>query len=213
MYQMRIRTIKPEFWKSEEISTLSNEAKLLAIGILNYADDEGYFNANYALIKAELFPLNEVKNIEKLLSELIKINYIEIRQHENTKSYGRVVKFNEHQRVNRPYASKIKDLFEFTEHSLNAHGIITEHSLQERKGKERKGITLESLNLEDLLNWIKENNLDEKKVQDELMVFKDKCIAKGYKYSDYAKAFQLWIRNEKYGNGINKFKKSTKEVL
>lgn len=135
---MRIRTIKPDFWKSEDIATLSSEAKLLALGLLNYADDEGYFNANHALIKSELFPLSEIKNLEKLLIELSQIGYIEVRKHQNGKSYGKVMKFEEHQRVNRPYASKIKELFEFTECSLNVHGAFMERSPQERKGREKE---------------------------------------------------------------------------
>ena len=43
---MRIRTLKPEFWSHPVISRQSDAAKLLAIGLLNYADDEGYFYAD-----------------------------------------------------------------------------------------------------------------------------------------------------------------------
>ncbi|HBS0572930.1 TPA: DnaT-like ssDNA-binding domain-containing protein, partial [Klebsiella pneumoniae] len=46
----RIRTIKPEFWTDEDMAEVSEPACLLAIGLLNYADDEGYFNANPKLI-------------------------------------------------------------------------------------------------------------------------------------------------------------------
>ncbi|GAB0505006.1 hypothetical protein KU15F69_18860 [Escherichia coli] len=55
----RIRTIKPEFWTDEDMAELSEPACLLAIGLLNYADDEGYFNANPKLIKAAVFPIRE----------------------------------------------------------------------------------------------------------------------------------------------------------
>ena len=36
----RIRTIKPEFWRDEDLSGLPAETALLAIGLLNHADDE-----------------------------------------------------------------------------------------------------------------------------------------------------------------------------
>nr|MBF6067360.1 primosomal protein [Klebsiella pneumoniae] len=36
----RIRTIKPEFWTDEDMAEVSEPACLLAIGLLNYADDE-----------------------------------------------------------------------------------------------------------------------------------------------------------------------------
>ncbi|STW12989.1 primosomal protein I [Klebsiella pneumoniae subsp. rhinoscleromatis] len=55
----RIRTIKPEFWTDEDMAEVSEPACLLAIGLLNYADDEGYFNANPKLIKAAVFPIRE----------------------------------------------------------------------------------------------------------------------------------------------------------
>jgi len=38
---MRIRSIKPEFWKSETVAALSPLARLLFIGLWNYADREG----------------------------------------------------------------------------------------------------------------------------------------------------------------------------
>lgn len=55
----RIRTIKPTFWTDEDMAEISESACLLAIGLLNYADDEGYFNANPKLIKAAVFPIRE----------------------------------------------------------------------------------------------------------------------------------------------------------
>lgn len=53
---MRIRTLKPEFWAHETLSRLPHFTRLMAIGLLNLADDEGYFYANPILIRAALFP-------------------------------------------------------------------------------------------------------------------------------------------------------------
>ena len=55
----RIRTIKPEFWAHEDLSELPEATHMLAAALLNYADDEGYFNANPMLIKAACSPLRE----------------------------------------------------------------------------------------------------------------------------------------------------------
>ena len=55
----RIRTVKPEFWTNEALSASSAETHLLAAALLNYADDEGYFNANPGLVKAACSPLRE----------------------------------------------------------------------------------------------------------------------------------------------------------
>lgn len=132
---MRIRTIKPAFWKNEELASVSSDACLLAIGLLNYADDEGYFNANPALIKADIFPIRELSaTIPELLSELSKHKYIELFTGSDNKNYGKVTKFVEHQYINRPTPSKIKELFLIPNNSLIPHGDVT--AGRERKGKE-----------------------------------------------------------------------------
>lgn len=137
----RIRTIKPEFWKDEELSALPEITHMFAAALLNYADDEGYFNANPALIKAELFPLREPsRNIHGMLSELSNIGYIKLYAGPKGKTFGHVVNFEVHQKVNRPSASKIKGLIDFTESSLNPHEHLTAGKEQGTgKGREGKG--------------------------------------------------------------------------
>lgn len=137
----RIRTIKPEFWKHEILSELPEPTHMLAAALLNYADDEGYFNANPNLIKAECSPLREPSvSIQCSLSELSRIGYIEVSGGTDGRSYGRIVKFSEHQKVNRPNPSKIKHLAKFSESSVSPHGSITEDSLPEKeKEKEKEG--------------------------------------------------------------------------
>ena len=130
---MRIRTLKPEFWSSEDIAALTEPAMLLAIGLLNYADDEGYFNANPALIKAALFPLREPSvSIHGALSECSNVGYIEVRKTADGRKLGKIVKFGNHQSINRPSKSKIKELFEACERSVRTHGALTEDSRQEQ---------------------------------------------------------------------------------
>jgi hypothetical protein len=132
---MRIRTIKPGFWKNEELSSVSSDACLLAIGLLNYADDEGYFNANPALIKADIFPLREISgSIPTLLRELSNINYIELFSTSDNKNFGFVKTFSEHQYINRPTPSKIKGLELLPHNSVSAPGAVS--AGKEGKGKE-----------------------------------------------------------------------------
>jgi hypothetical protein len=134
----RIRTIKPEFTQDEELSALSAETHLLAAGLLCYSDDDGYFNGNHGLVKAAVFPLRETSlNIHDMLAQLARIGFIRLGTAADGKHYGQVVKFNEHQRVNRPTPSKIKRLAIQWQESVNTHGALTEDSLG--KGKEGKG--------------------------------------------------------------------------
>lgn len=107
---MRIRTIKPEFWRSESLAGLPDFTLLVAIGLLNYADDDGYFNANTALIKADLFPLrDECSSIPVAITELSNRHYIELFEGADSRIYGRVVNFEKHQVINKHKPSKIKE--------------------------------------------------------------------------------------------------------
>ncbi|MEJ1357882.1 MAG: hypothetical protein RPU12_14790 [Candidatus Sedimenticola sp. (ex Thyasira tokunagai)] len=132
----RIRTIKPEFWQDEDLAELQDVVQLLAIGLLNHADDEGYFKAHSMLIKAVIFPLRVSSlNIQGMLTELSNIDYIRLFTGSDGKEYGLVTNFKKHQVVNRPTPSKIKELEDVTEGSLSAHGGLT--AGREGKGRER----------------------------------------------------------------------------
>jgi len=113
----RIRTIKPEFWRNEALSSVSAEAALLAVGLLNHADDEGFFSANPKLVEADVFPLRELSSTTTvLLQELENIGYIALLDGRDGKKYGWIRKFGKHQVVNKKQPSKIKPLCELPEH-------------------------------------------------------------------------------------------------
>jgi hypothetical protein len=135
----RIRTIKPEFWSDEKLATVSEATLLVAIGLLNLADDEGYFNANPKLIDAFIFPLRESSmSTHGAISELTNIGYIEVfKCLKNEKEIGLVKNFLTHQVISRPTASKLAPIVDLTSSSLNNHGVITDNSPTERKGKEQ----------------------------------------------------------------------------
>lgn len=107
----RIRTIKPDFWRDESLAMVSPEACLLAIGLLNHCDDEGYFNANPKLVESDIFPLRELsKKTTVLIQELCTIGYLELFQGKDGKTYGHVKNFEKHQVINKKTPSKIKHL-------------------------------------------------------------------------------------------------------
>lgn len=131
----RIRTIKPEFFTHDALSALPEVTHYgMAAGLLTYADDEGYFNANPALIKAALFPIREPSvSIHDMLTQLAEAGFIEVLPGKDGRTYGRIVNFLEHQRVNRPTPSKIKRLIA----KGASHTQITDDSPPEGKGKEQ----------------------------------------------------------------------------
>jgi hypothetical protein len=134
----RIRTVKPEFWANEALSAQPEPTHLLAGALLNYADDEGFFNANIGLIKAACSPLREPSvSIQESLTRLSAIDFLRLGSTPDGRRWGFVVKFTEHQRVNRPTPSKIRDLPIEWDDSETTHGALTEPSLPEGKGKEQ----------------------------------------------------------------------------
>lgn len=132
----RIRTIKPTFWTDEDMAEVSEAACLLAIGLLNYADDEGYFNANPKLIKAAVFPLREPSgSIPVLLQELSNCGYIRLFSAQNGKRFGLIINFTKHQVINKKTISKIKEMDLIPEDYGSDTGELPPG--REGKGKER----------------------------------------------------------------------------
>ena len=138
---MRIRTIKPEFWSSETMASLSDAAKLLAIGLLNYCDDEGYFSCNPVLIRSALMPFADDSSIaRRLLVDLSRIGYIKLgKRSDDGRSVGWVVNFLIHQRIDRPKASEIKGFFTLDDASTTPRRLID----GEGKGMEGNGRGME----------------------------------------------------------------------
>lgn len=137
---MRIRTIKPEFWMHEGLCRCSEFTRLLAIALLNWSDDEGYFMANPILIRGQLFPfLDDSKMIPRSLQDLSNVGWIRLGKDDQNRDVGMVVNFAKHQRVDKPKPSEIKGSIEFQEQSKNHTRIIQDASKEERKGKEGNG--------------------------------------------------------------------------
>lgn len=145
---MRIRTIKPEFWQNRELAELPALTRLMALALLNWADDEGWFKADPALIRGSLFPFEEDSGpIQVALRELSRIEFIRVVEVTKHGPLGHVVNFRKHQRINKPQPSRLALPDVFTNHSGNATGIVTEASrwegeqgrgMEEEQGREGK---------------------------------------------------------------------------
>src|SRR5262249_22069351 len=104
---MRIRTIKPQFWVHRMHRNLSHFEALVALALLNYADDDGRFIADSEGIKALCFPFREttIEEIERALLKLNSIDWIVLYPSVVDRQpcrLGAIVTFRRHQNVNRP---------------------------------------------------------------------------------------------------------------
>jgi hypothetical protein len=101
----RIRSIKPEFWTDEKIVKLSPLARLLFIGLWNFADDEGRMKFSPVTIKLQILPL-ETSALSEEFGELRREGLIITYEAEGSQ-YLQVTNFSEHQKVDKRTPSKL----------------------------------------------------------------------------------------------------------
>lgn len=101
----RIRTIKPEFWDDEKLSTLPYGCRLLFIGMWNFSDDAGFIRSTEKFIKAKIFPYDDdlrISEIKKWIDALTVSNMVIPISHSG-ESYLIVRNFDKHQKVDTRY--------------------------------------------------------------------------------------------------------------
>ena len=94
----RIRTVKPEFFTSESVLSVSPLARLFFIGLWCEADREGRLKWKPKTLKFRYLPGDSV-NIEKLCQELEKSEMI-ITYTVNGSDYCEIPSFKSHQVIN-----------------------------------------------------------------------------------------------------------------
>lgn len=130
----RIRTIKPEFFSSEDIFTLTPLARLFYVSLWCESDREGRLEWKLGTFKARYLPADDI-DIEELAGELIQ-NGLVILYEVDGKTYAEIPTFTEHQLINnRESASKIPARVR------HASGTRQSGVKAEGKGKEGKEYT------------------------------------------------------------------------
>jgi hypothetical protein len=103
----RIRTIKPAFWGDDKTSQLSRDARLLFVGLISMADDDGRFLASHSAIAGYVFPNDEditPKRLAAWLDEIASLKLIILYTCGRVR-YGTIPKYRRHQRISRPTPS------------------------------------------------------------------------------------------------------------
>lgn len=99
----RNRTIKASFWSDVKIGELKRDARLLYIGMWNFADDCGVVSSDSRFLKANIFPFDDIKpkEIDDWLKSLESSGMIAPIKY-NGEDYYAVVNFGRHQVICRP---------------------------------------------------------------------------------------------------------------
>lgn len=95
----RIRSVKPEFWIDEKIVELPMAARLLFIGLWNFADDQGYIDDKPRRIKMQVFPGDDIE-VEPVLDVLVASGLL-VRYDSPVGPVLHVRNWDRHQRVDR----------------------------------------------------------------------------------------------------------------
>ncbi|QNH21228.1 hypothetical protein HEP73_02140 [Xanthomonas sp. GW] len=129
----RIRSIKPEFWSSEQVMECSPTARLLFIGLWNFCDDAGNHVASAKTIKAEIFPGDDISStdVQRMLDELSSNSLIAFYTN-GDKQYLHVTGWRKHQKIDRP-------TFKHPAFSADDRRGLDESSPPEGKGEEGSG--------------------------------------------------------------------------
>lgn len=136
----RIRTVKPEFWSHPVMGKIDDSSKCLALALLNFADDEGYFLADPNLVRSSCRPFDDDSTtIRRCLDVLSKAEWIEVKTHPTHGPIGLVVNFVDHQKIDRPKPSSISTYFLDVDSTIDRRLIAVgmEGNGMEGKGRER----------------------------------------------------------------------------
>jgi hypothetical protein len=105
----RIRTVKPDYWGDPKTARLSLPARLLFIGLLTEADDEGRFLASGKKLAGSLFQNDDDVTPKKVLGWLCELETVGFVRRYTVEEveYAHIPAFNDHQRISHPTPSRL----------------------------------------------------------------------------------------------------------
>lgn len=138
----RIRTIKPEFWSSEQVVDCSPTSRLLFIGMWNFCDDGGNCPASCRGLKMQVFPGDDftADDIRSMMDELIAAGLV-LQYFADGKEYWHVTGWH-HQKIEKK-AYKYPQPSQFVDQSTTSRRPVVDNSPPDvdvdRKGEESRG--------------------------------------------------------------------------
>ena len=96
----RIRSVWPEQWRDPDFADCSPLARLLALGIRNFADDQGIFEWDPRMLQMSVLPLDKAP-VVPLLAELVRYNIIKTFRVDG-RIYGAIRNFQSFQKPRKP---------------------------------------------------------------------------------------------------------------
>ncbi|GLF95531.1 hypothetical protein [Streptomyces yaizuensis] len=148
----RIRTIKPEAFRSESLAAVSLSAERTFLGLLTEADDYGRFRDQPAVLAGALWsyrPGHGPLGVEDDLTQLAAHNLIcryTVHEDGENRRYAHIVTWRKHQKINRPSGVRTPPCPHHEalavppattvvpEPAVRAHGALTEDAVRTHGG-------------------------------------------------------------------------------
>ena len=105
---MRIRSIKPEFWRSPDVTSLPLAHRFLFIGLWSYVDDNGVGKDEMASVIGDLFAEDMLRDSRETVARvseglsLLSERGLIRRYSVDSRAYLFIVKWEKHQRIDKP---------------------------------------------------------------------------------------------------------------
>lgn len=106
----RIRSIKPSVWSDQRFTALSLQARLLCLGMISNADDDGRLIASGAALIGVIFPHDDLttRMVEKWRDEIHKAGLVVIYQ-QGHGTYAYFPNWTKHQLIRKHMKSTLPD--------------------------------------------------------------------------------------------------------
>ena len=101
----RNRTIKPEFFTSDQVVDCSTTARLLFVGLWCFSDDRGVHPASARRAKMEVFPADDhitTEDVARMVEELKAAGLLGEFVGDDSKTYWYSTGWKKHQRIEKP---------------------------------------------------------------------------------------------------------------
>ncbi|MFA5300792.1 MAG: hypothetical protein WC389_21590 [Lutibacter sp.] len=200
----RIRALKPDFFKDEDLATLPYEARLLYQGLWCKADKSGRLEDRPKYLKAEIFPYDNI-NIEKFLILLCQPNLqdrpekVFIRRYTvNDRKYIDIPEFLKHQSPHNTEKESVLPSFNgvlTVSNALENNGTQVTHSpksINPKSIKEEKKKYLDSVYLTEQEYKKLQEALGQKSLDEAIEKLDYSITVKSGKYKDHYKTILNW---------------------
>lgn len=143
----RIRTIKPDFFSSEDITLLTPLARLFYVSLWCESDKEGRFEYKPGTLKNRYFPADKA-DIDKLMDELLRGGLVKLYRPEGFPVLGWVCSFKKHQVINNRESESSLPPFSTDACFTRESGVKAEGRKEGKEGRGKEGRKEESARVE-----------------------------------------------------------------